>query len=30
MTEDIVEEMVFVEVLAGVLDKLSNFESREW
>ena len=29
MTEDIVEEMVFVEVLAGVLDKLSNFESRE-
>ena len=29
ITEDIAEEMVFVEVLAGVLGKLSNFESRE-
>ena len=29
MTEDIAEEMVFLEVLAGVLGKLSNFESKE-
>jgi len=29
MTEGIAEEMVFVELLAGMLGKLSNFESRE-